>query len=168
MDASPGANSGAPVKTLAKPPVRNKTFYATTLIFRNITTRLKVTKKAAELPLTATDTSSVARQLPSSGFLLRVIARCSLQFFGKLRLHCGFAAAPHPLLTTPRTRRVLSPRELTAFLQRRASALARTDTNNFLNRRNKNLAIAHIARAARFDNHVNQTFRLIVVHHELA
>ena len=71
-------------------------------------------------------------------------------------------------LTAPRTHRILSPRKLTALLQRRVSALARTDTNNFFNRRNKNLAIAHIACATRFDNHVNQALCLIVVYHELA
>ena len=153
---------------LRKPPVRNKTFYATTLVFRNIAARLKVTKKAAEFPLVVTDTSSVACQLPPSGFLLRVITRCSPYLFDKLRLHCGLAAAFHPLLTAPRTRRILSPRKLTAFLQRRASALARTDTNNFFNRRNKDFAVTHVARAARFDNHVNQALCLIVVYHELA
>lgn len=108
------------------------------------------------------------RQLPPGSFLLRVITRCSPQLYDKTAASLQpCRGASSPTYNAARTSHCLL-RKSAAFLQRRAAALTRTDTNNFLNRRNKDLAIAHVAGAARFDNHVNQALRLIVVHHELA
>ena len=153
---------------LRKPLVRKQDFSCYHACFPQYSSKVKSYKKAAELPLTATDSSSMPKQLPPSGFLLQGIACRSSQLCDKtaasLRPRRG---ASSPTYSAAHASHRL-PHKLATFLQRRASALTRTDTNNFLNRRNKDLAIAHVAGAARFDNHVNQALRLIVIHHELA